>query len=432
MIYRKVFIVAMVLVIAVFSQQINIRGKVTDTSGVTPVAGAVVKLEKYGFADTTTADGSFALTGAVSIGQSINQLQPNALSANMRNGMVSLYVPERGAVTITTYTIQGKAVSKLQKMLDKGAHSIAQPDLGQGVYVYKIQAGSRELVLKSSSLGRSVGAFALSAPTTVTASSASRYVPIDDIIRVVKEGNLNCRNVVKNSDTSDMVIKMVSQDAGTVTDLDGNVYKAIRIGNQVWTVENWRSTKYNDGTAIPHVADSAAWYALTTPGYCYYNNATHADTIKKWGALYNGYVVSPTNPKQIAPAGWRVPDTTDWNTLENYLIVNGYNWDGSTDSNKIAKSMAQKAYWGPWSTEGTIGCDLTKNNRSGFSALPGGFRYFDGCFYYQSLTGYWWSATECDASRAYGRYLVYDSEYLGRNFPNEKIGISVMLLWDSD
>jgi len=434
MIYQKVFIVAIVLVFAVFSQQINISGKVTDTSGVTPVAGAVVKLEKHGFADTTTADGSFALTGAVSIGQSINQLQPNALSANMRNGMVSLYVPERGAVTITTYTIQGKAVSKLQKMLDKGAHSIAQPDLGQGVYVYKIQAGSRELVLKSSSLGRSVGAFALSAPTTVTASSASRYVPIDDTIRVVKEGNLNCRIVVNDSDTSGMVIKMINQDAGAVTDIDGNVYKAIRIGNQVWTLENWRSTKYNDGTEIPHVADSASWYVLTTPGYCYYNNATHPDTIKKWGALYNWYVVAPTNLKQIAPAGWRVPTDADWIVLENYLMENGYNWGGTTSGTDIAKSMAAKTEWKTYTigSTGAIGNDLSKNNASGFSALPGGYRYFDVNFSSQSIDGCWWSATENSGAYAWNRYLDYRGETLYSIDNDKGCGFSVRLLRDSD
>ena len=83
MIYQKVFFAVLLTAFAVFSQQINIRGTVTDTSGVTPIAGAVVKLEKYGVTDTTTADGSFVLTGAVSIKQCIHQLQPNVLSANI-------------------------------------------------------------------------------------------------------------------------------------------------------------------------------------------------------------------------------------------------------------------------------------------------------------------------------------------------------------
>jgi len=430
MIYQKVFIVAMVLVFAVFSQQINISGKVTDTSGVTPVAGAVVKLEKYGFVDTTIADGSFALAGlATGIGSNSHQLQPNALSATMRNGVLSLYVPERGAVTITTYTIQGKAVSKIAKVLDVGSHSIAQPGLGHGVYVYRIQAGSRELVVKSSSPGRSGGAIALSPPTTVTANSVSRYVLIDDVIFASKEGLLNYRVMVTNSDTSGIVIKMIP-NAGNVTDADGNVYQSVRIGNQVWTVENWRSTKYNDGTAIPHVADSAAWYALTTPGYCYYSNVTQADTIKKWGALYNWYVVSPSNPKQIAPAGWHVPTDAEWDTLQNYLIANGYNWDGSTSENKIAKSMAAKTDWFNDTTTGTPGCNLSKNNASGFSALPGGSRGSSGTFYFQSYYGFWWSATEDDASYAHSRNLYYSNEFLDMYDTNKSWGFSVRLLRD--
>jgi len=427
MIYKKVILLLLLTALAVFSQQITISGKVTDTTGVAPITGAVVKLEKYGFADTTTADGSFVLTGLVSsIDQSIHQLQPNALSANMRNGMLSLYVPERGAVSITTYTIQGKAVSKIEKVLDKGAHSIAQPDLGKGVYIYKIRAGSRELMLKNSSLVRTGSAIALSAPTPVTASSASRYVPIDDVIFASKEGLLNYRVMVTNSDTSGIVIKMIP-NAGNVTDADGNVYQSVRIGIQVWTVENWRSTKYNDGTAIPHVTDGAAWKALTTPGYCYFNNATQTDTIKKWGALYNWYVLSY---KQIAPAGWRVPTDAEWDTLQNYLIANGYNWDGTMTGNKIAKSMAAKSYWEETLYAGMIGNDQSKNNTSGFSALPGGDRSDEGNFFNQSDYGSWWSATEYGASHACSRFLNYILEDLKRSVDRKSCGFSVRLLRD--
>ena len=120
----------------------------------------------------------------------------------------------------------------------------------------------------------------------------------------------------------------------TVKDADGNVYTTVKIGNQVWTVENLRTTKYNDGSAIPLVTDSAAWVNLTTPGYCYYNNTTNADSIKKYGALYNWYAV---DTKKLAPAGWHVPTDAEWDTLQNYLIANGYNWDGTTDEQQDSK-----------------------------------------------------------------------------------------------
>jgi uncharacterized protein (TIGR02145 family) len=133
----------------------------------------------------------------------------------------------------------------------------------------------------------------------------------------------------------------------TIEDIDGNVYRIVKIGNQLWTVENLRVTKYNDGSAIQLVAGNSAWAALSTPGYCYYNNTTNADSIKKFGALYNWYVVNPSvnpsNPKKVAPVGWHVPTDEEWTILENYMIVNGYNWDGTTTGNKIAKSLATKA-----------------------------------------------------------------------------------------
>jgi uncharacterized repeat protein (TIGR02543 family) len=65
-----------------------------------------------------------------------------------------------------------------------------------------------------------------------------------------------------------------------VTDIDGNVYNTIRIGKQVWTVENLRTTKYNDGTPVTLDTSRKTWADATTAKYCYYNNTTTADSIK--------------------------------------------------------------------------------------------------------------------------------------------------------
>jgi uncharacterized protein (TIGR02145 family) len=238
--------------------------------------------------------------------------------------------------------------------------------------------------------------------------------------------DLTCNNVnpIDNNGNS---------TTGTVTDIDGNVYTTVKIGTQEWTVENLRTTKYNDGAAITKVTDSATWYNiyknnLTTPAYCYYNNTTNADSIKKFGALYNWYTV---DTKKLAPAGWHVPTDSEWTVLEKYLVIHGFNWDGTTDSsnyNKIAKSLAAKTDWYTDTTTGTIGKDLTKNNRSGFSALPGGYRDSDGSFYTQSLYGFWWCDTEYDASLAYYRRLVCNFDYLYRDVSYERCGISVRIV----
>lgn len=222
---------------------------------------------------------------------------------------------------------------------------------------------------------------------------------------------------------------------GTLTDIDGNVYKTVKIGNQEWMAENLRVTRYNEGTAISNITSGATWDSCqytNTPAYRYYNDATDADTIRKWGALYNWYVVAPANPLKIAPVGWHVPDSTDWNTLENYLIANGYNWDGTITGNKIAKSMTLKAYWQPSNYEGAIGCDLPPaNNKSGFSALPGG-----SCsgysFMYLSYYGYWWSATECtNSSFAFTPHFKYESDnFYSNHYSDKTSGMSLRLVRD--
>jgi len=126
----------------------------------------------------------------------------------------------------------------------------------------------------------------------------------------------------------------------TVKDADGNVYQTVKIGNQEWTMENLRTTKYNDGTPILNITSQTTWdsclYTLTE-AFCHYNNTTNSDSIKKFGALYNWYAV---NTGKLAPSGWHVPTDEEWDTLQNYLMENGYSWDGTTGENKIAKSMA--------------------------------------------------------------------------------------------
>jgi uncharacterized protein (TIGR02145 family) len=216
---------------------------------------------------------------------------------------------------------------------------------------------------------------------------------------------------------------------GTVTDIDGNIYSTVKIGDQVWTVENLRTTRFNDGTPIPHITGDAEWENLTTPGYCFYNNTSNADTINKMGALYNWYAAS--SPK-LAPTGWHVPDTTEWKTLVSYLIANGYNWDGTTIEDKTAKSLAAKTDWTAYTSLGAIGNDLTKNNASGFTAYPGGSRYFSGFFYDFGFYGLWWSTTEYDAANGFYRYLDYRHSYLhfDGNGDRKTCGLSVRLLKD--
>ncbi len=210
-----------------------------------------------------------------------------------------------------------------------------------------------------------------------------------------------------------------------VTDIDGNVYHSVTIGTQTWLVENLRTTKYNDGTSIPFVADGTAWAALSTPGYCFYNN--NAANKTTYGALYNWYTV---NTGKLAPTGWHVPTDAEWTTFEDYLIANGYNYDGTTTGNKIAKSLAANTDWLTSTNSGAVGNNLSKNNTSGFAGLPVGCRNFDGLFYDSSIYGYWWSSTEGNSNSAWRRLINYNEASVYKYDNQKKLGFSVRCLKD--
>ncbi len=235
------------------------------------------------------------------------------------------------------------------------------------------------------------------------------------------------RCIVTNSaDSATSAEAILTIITASVADPDGNVYQTVVIGSQVWTVENLRTSQYNDSTPISKVTDNSVWDTISTGAYCYYGNDSATNAVK-YGALYNWHAV---DIGILAPAGWHVPDSADWDILKNYLIANGYNWDGTTTGNKIGKSMAAKTDWNTSGTEGALGNDMQSNNSSGFSALPGGYRYNSGEFGHRGSYGDWWSATEHNASHAYYRILYNYVDYLNRLSTYKEYGFSVRLLRD--
>lgn len=189
-----------------------------------------------------------------------------------------------------------------------------------------------------------------------------------------------------------------------ITDADGNVYTTVTIGTQVWMVENLKTTKYNDGTPIPNVTNDAEWVGLTTGAYCNYNN--DAAIANKCGRLYNWYAV---NTNKLAPKGWHIPTVAEWTILQNYLIAQGYNYDGTTSKNKIGKSLAAKTDWVESAEAGAVGNNPSTNNRTGFNALPVSTRawtHSNGQFDELGEHTSWWSSTLFpDADLVYIKFL---------------------------
>jgi uncharacterized protein (TIGR02145 family) len=230
---------------------------------------------------------------------------------------------------------------------------------------------------------------------------------------------LNCNPAGSNNGSPSDTTTTIIHDS--VTDADGNMYHAVSIGSQIWTVENLKTTKYNDGTPIPLVTSTSAWNNLASPGYCWYNN----NAATPYGALYNWYAVSTG---KLAPAGWHVPSLAEWDTLYNYLLTHKFNWDSSTTGNKMAKAIAAQSGWAVDTTSGAIGKNQTKNNASGFSALPAGYRNYNGNFTGFGNNSYWWSASMYVATDAYSHYISYNQSSLTRYILNKGYGFSVRLV----
>jgi uncharacterized protein (TIGR02145 family) len=212
-----------------------------------------------------------------------------------------------------------------------------------------------------------------------------------------------------------------------VTDAEGNTYRTVQIGNQTWMAENLKTTLYADGEAIPMVSGNSDWSSLSTPGYCWYNNdeASYRDA---YGALYNWYTV---HTGKLCPAGWHVPTWDDWAVLEEFLISNGYNYDGSTSRNKFAKALAATHGWQIEARVGAVGNEMETNNTTGFTGLPAGTRYGDGQFAYFGTQTDWWTY---DQDNIYSRTMRNYSEIFGSTMvggeSGKKLGYSVRCLKD--
>jgi uncharacterized protein (TIGR02145 family) len=195
-------------------------------------------------------------------------------------------------------------------------------------------------------------------------------------------------------------IKLEIYAENGVTDIDGNSYKAVKIGSQVWMKENLKATKYNDGSTIPNVTDDITWNGLTTAAYSWYKN--DAATYKPaYGALYNWFAV---NTGKLCPADWRVPTDGDWHILALAIDPNAQlSATETTLGGKLKESGT--LHWASPNGGAT--------NESGFTALPGGTREdnipggYDPSSNFEGITigGCWWTSTEYNTNVAWYRNI---------------------------
>jgi uncharacterized protein (TIGR02145 family) len=191
---------------------------------------------------------------------------------------------------------------------------------------------------------------------------------------------------------------------------DNTNSKEVKIGNQVWMLENLDVENFRNGDSIPQAKTAEEWENAgknNEPAWCYYDN--DGSNGAKYGKLYNWYAVN--DPRGLAPEGYHIPSNTELSELTDSL---GH-------ENVSGTKMKSISGW----YESANG-----NNSSGFSALPGGYRYINGSFSDLGKVGNWWSSSEGDTSNAISRFLNYYNADVFNYNSDKKNGFSVRCLRD--
>jgi uncharacterized protein (TIGR02145 family) len=225
------------------------------------------------------------------------------------------------------------------------------------------------------------------------------------------------------------IVNSYKNDIATVTDIDGNAYRTIKIGKQVWMAENLRVTHYRNGEEIPKLSSGISWRAIGISGlskkgvYCSYDN--NERNVDRYGYLYNGHAVKDS--RQLAPEGWHVATEEDWQELELYVGMNDLAIDstGYRGSNQGSQLSGIKALWSDGSLENS-----TLFGSSGFMALPGGGREKSGQYRYIGEGSLFWSATRITDYALWMRAVSNDEIGIYRGEADMWAGMSIRCVKD--
>jgi uncharacterized protein (TIGR02145 family) len=348
---------------------------------------------------------------------SLLKLYPNPASENVT---LEIFPPVAGEFVISVLDVAGKPVTYFQGYSDNSGQSFRLSGLKNGIYFINVKGLNYNMSGKLISNGKSNDKICIEKINSFIQgdkskkNSGERKGTMATIDMAYSSGErLKFTGISGNYSTVRTAIPDVNTRISfnfiACTDDDGNNYPVVPIGTQTWMGENLRTTKLTDHSDISNVTDPVAWYGLTTPGYCWYNN----DLVNKpvYGAIYNFYAVNST---KLCPVGWYVPSDGDWTILTDYL-------GGLTIAGDKLKETGN-AHWSSFLNNAT--------NETGFTALPGGSRYIyeNGglIFEYIFTTAMFWSGTMPYTRSVYGE----KSEVFRGAFSNSRFGFSVRCIKD--
>ncbi len=361
------------------------------------------------------------LMGVVGIGQAIAQtgadlrIYPNPM---VEQGYIEFETASAGKAHIGLCDITGKQVVQIQPVLPAGSHTFAVNGLNAGIYTLGIRSSA------------AVYSGKITSAMTGPGNPAIRYLSSDPGLKApVWMKSLNSLVPMQYDDgdqllftcfsgTYKTVIPLMPLQSQTVTanfvacaDADGNIYATVSIGAQTWMAEN-----LNIGTRINGSQDQTDNGVIEK--YCWGDDESNCAI---YGGLYQWdesmqYVATP-GVQGICPAGWHIPTDGEWTVLIDYLGGEGIAGGKMKSTGTIG---AGTGLWAP--------PNIGATNSSGFTALPGGYRSYNGNFIYLPGYAYFWSSTEISPTDAWLRGLSYNGEYVGRYCNYESLGFSCRCL----
>jgi len=468
-----VFLVLSAFIFSNLSAHYEVTGVLVDADQ-NPVAGLSVILfnenEEQIASDQTDGQGRFTLIYQAEAA-SADPINGPEMPAEFKLGSsypnpfnprttVPFYAPKNTRAVITVHNILGQEVMRTGADVSAGSHEI-QVNLGgrvsQGQYILRVQGDgfslAQSLTFVSAGIGggnpeitvRPVGRASPSIPSIPSIPSNFHQINNEPIYRIV---------VPESQGFSGLVVEVparVSHDLGTLTlvkknvcpdgfvcimDIDGNLYKTVVIGEQVWMAQNLRVSRYRDGTDIASGLSDIGWWSTRTGAYAIYPytylNDNDSDEVtygidsdekmaNAYGKLYNWHAVD--DPRGLCPDGWHVPTELEWMIQLDYL--------GGPDGNggKLKATRTDPDPHPRWESPNS-----GANDETGFSALPAGHRNREGLFWQIGETGFWWTSTVHDllGNQAWMYLLNHDDSDIATYHHPKEFGFSVRCLRNED
>jgi uncharacterized protein (TIGR02145 family) len=357
------------------------------------------------------------------------KIYPNPM---IDNTTLMLCAPVAGDATISVYSLTGRLLTQTQGKLDKGLQEFRLSGLKRGSYLISVTGNTYQFSGKLLCNSKSDG--------TINIQKISNNPAV--IVKKVEEDSKGIQATVDMEYTAGERLKFtgMSGNYSTVktdipvsdktitfnfiacTDGDNNNYSVVEIDTQVWMAENLKTTRYNDGTAIPNITDNTAWVALTAGAYSDYSNDPVNSTT--YGRLYNWFSVdnnaatkvASNGGKNVCPTSWHVPSDAEWTTLTTYL-----------GGESVAAGKLKETGLTHWITPNT-----GATNETGFTALPGGSRFniAPSTFNFIRRNGSLWSSTEYSTTIAWLRDMNLFNIVVSSFNGNKLNGCSVRCIRD--